>query len=114
MIPWKTTFLCEQELFHFHVSESECIGWLLFSKIDGHGHVENSISLTTSMLPARCYPLAQTAYTDIYPVSTLVLPNANHTKAKPPQHPPPKTTKSGRGSEYKHPNLFESVLFTVG
>ena len=26
MAPWKTTFLYKQVVFHFHVSESECIG----------------------------------------------------------------------------------------
>ena len=25
MVPWKTTFLYEQGIFHFHVSESECL-----------------------------------------------------------------------------------------
>ena len=35
MVPWKTTFLWEQRVFHFHVSESDCI-------LDGRAHLDPS------------------------------------------------------------------------
>ena len=31
MVPWKTTFLCEQGVVHFYVSESECTSFLFLS-----------------------------------------------------------------------------------
>ena len=43
MVPWKTTFLYQQGVFHFHVSESECNsqevgnGW---KWIEGHHQIE--------------------------------------------------------------------------
>ena len=57
MVPWKITFLYEQVVFHFHVSESESISCTLRLAIEStwpwSGVSLHKVGLKNSLLPAR-------------------------------------------------------------
>lgn len=74
MEPWKTIFLCEQGLFHFHVSDCSAIQQNLanpFKRIrfTGHAPLRDRMSLGIHKSPERFPNIPQTQYNLPNPLS---------------------------------------------